>query len=551
MAAGNHHGRSTGQVGVIVIGYNDARHIGQAVRSALRQGPAVAEILVIDDASTDDTAAVVAEIARRQPRVRVVRRPVNSGGCGTPRNDGLREATAPYVMFLDSDDELPPGAIDALLTAAVRHRAPVVAGACLRRELPERRDTPWQHELYRRAAVLESPAELPRLVRDTLCVNKLYSRAFLSKHGVTFPDGAFRYEDFVFTARLLAASPRIALIPDPVYLWHVRRSAAHLSISLARSSVDNWLSRLEAHRSAVEVFENAGQKHMAHAARAKFLDHDLRMYVRELGTHHNDHHVEWWRHTREHLASFDESDLRAAGAPARWLARVVTGTDRPRDLTRLIALGNHPARLLPPYACVDGRPVWAAELPEIVLDRIESEPLSRLPVSIDAEPHIRVRPGHLRITVHELYGRLAAADPKSLDIELRRRSDGRVGLTRSTPLNARQGLEGPSWTAQILLSGLDMLAGRQAYGLDVWDVWARVRCADGSSLYTTVRATGSGLRRTVVPDRRHGVMLIQSYATSGGSLALRIAPGPGAAAVVVTRRLRRLMSRALSIGAPQ
>jgi hypothetical protein len=286
---------------------------------------------------------------------------------------------------------------------------------------------------------------------------------------------------------------------------------------------------------------------MAHAARVKFLDHDLRMYVRELGTHHNGHHVEWWRLTREHLASFDEADLRAASAPARWIARVVTGTNRPRDLTRLIGLGSHPARLVPPYPCVDGRPVWSAELPEIVLDRLESEPLNRLPVSIDAEPHIRMPPRHLRIriTVHELYGRLAAAGPKSLDIELRRRSDGRVGLTRSTLLNARQGPEGSSWTTEVILSGLDMLAGRQPHGLDVWDVWARVRCADGSSLCTGVRATGSGLRRTVVPDRRHGIMLIQPYATVGGSLAFRIAPGPGAAAVVVTRRLRRLMSRAL------
>ncbi|MGW7196511.1 glycosyltransferase family 2 protein [Streptomyces chryseus] len=542
MGAAHHHGRPPGQVGIIVIGYNDARHIAQAVMSALRQGPAVAEVLVIDDASTDDTAAVLEEIARRQPRVRVVRRAVNSGGCGTPRNDGLRAAADPYVMFLDSDDELPPGAVDALLTAAIRHRAPVAAGACLRRELPDRRDTLWQNDLYRRTAVLEDPAELSRLVRDTLCVNKLYSRAFLSQNDVTFPDGAFHYEDFVFTARLLAASPRVVLIPDTVYLWHVRRDAAHLSISLARSNVDNWLGRLQAHRGAVEVLEQAGQEHMAHAARVKFLDHDLRMYVRELGTHDDNHRAQWWKHTREYLFSFDESHLRAAGAPARWLARVVTGTDRPRDLTRLIALADHPARLLPPYARVDGRAVWAAESPEIVLDWIESEPLNRLPVSIDAEPHIHTRPGHLHITVHELYGRLAAAGPTSLDIELRRRSDGRVGLIRSTLLNARHGPAGSSWTAEILLSGRDMLAGHRAYALDVWDVWARLRCADGSSLYTSVRATGSGLRRSVVPDLRHGVMLIQPYATAGGSLALRVAPGPGSAAVLVTRRLRRLMN---------
>lgn len=543
MAAETDRARLTGSVSLIVIGYNDARHIQHAVLSAVRQGPAVAEVLVVDDASTDDTAVVAADLARRHAAVRFVRRTVNSGGCGTPRNDGLREATAPYVMFLDSDDELAPGAVDALLAAAVRHGAPVVAGVCLRRELPEMRDTPWQEALFRRAAVHASPAELPALVRDTLCVNKLYSRAFLAEHGVTFPEGAFRYEDFVFTARLLAASPRIALIPDTVYFWHVRRSAAHPSISLARGGVDNWLSRLRAHRGAVEVFERAGQKELAHAARVKFLDHDLRMYVHELGAHDSGHHAEWWRFTREHLASFDESDLRAAEAPARWLAGVVTGADRPRDLPRLIGLGGSPPRLLPPYARVDGRAVWAANLPEVVLDTIESDPLSRLPVTIDAEPHIGGGPGVLRITVHELYGRLAAADPRSLDVELRRRTDGRVGLSRSSVLTTHQGSDGPTWNGTVLLNGLDRMNGQHAHRLDAWDVWARLHCADGSSVDTRVRAAGSGLRRTVVPGRRHGVTLVQPYATAGGSLALRIAPGPGAAAGVVTRRLRRLMSR--------
>ncbi|MGR8010804.1 glycosyltransferase family 2 protein [Streptomyces hypolithicus] len=473
-------------------------------------------------------------------------RSVNSGGCGTPRNDGLREATTDYVMFLDSDDELPSGAVDALLAAATRHDAPVVAGACTRRELPEMRDTPWQYALFRRPAVLESPAELSLLVRDTLCVNKLYSRAFLSQHQVTFPEGAFRYEDFVFTARVLAASPLVALIPDMVYVWHVRRSSAHSSISLSRGGVDNWLSRLEAHRGAVEVFEQSGRPHLSHAARVKFLDHDLRMYARELGSHNSEYRATWWRLTQDYLASFDESVLRSTPLPARWLARFLINAEHPRDLPRLVGLGDHPARLLPPYPHVDGNPVWAVDLPDVVLDSVDETPLSRLPVSIDAEPRIGASSRLLHLTVHELYGRLGAAGPRTLDIELRRRDDGRIGLKRTVALRrvARHGQDGASWTAAVDLSGLHGLIGRRAHEPDVWDFWARLRCADGSSVYTALRATGAGLRRAVVPDRHHGVMLIQPYATVGGSLAVRIAPGPAAATVVVTRRLRRLMSGA-------
>ncbi|MGP4001857.1 glycosyltransferase [Streptomyces sp. 8N706] len=535
--AATHRMSSAARISVIVIGYNDAEHIAHAVLSALRQGVAVAEVVVVDDASTDTTADVLDHLAARYRRVRVVRRRANSGGCGTPRNDGLRHATAPYVMFLDSDDALPPGAADALLSAAVRHGAQVVAGACVRRELPEHRDVPWQRALFRTEVVHESPAERPRLVRDTLCVNKLYERSFLTAHGIAFPEGAFPYEDFVFTARVLAASPRVALIPETVYHWHVRRSAARPSISLDRGGVENWRSRLEAHRRAVEIFEEAGQKRLAHEARVKFLDHDLRMYVRELGTRGNGHRAEWWRLTREHLASFDESELLAARAPARWLARVVSAAEGLRDLERLTELANRPARLLPPYARVAGRPVWSTDLPEVVLDRVDSKPLHRLPVSIDAEPGIGGRPGVLRIRVHEMYGRLAAAGPESLDIELRHRRDGRLGLARDAVLNpepgpgpgrAEPGLErvpddrpqgggghspelardgpagapgpvdpadpagpvdpadasepagsaGPaSWTADVLLD-LDALASRGGDGLDVWDIRARLHCAE-------------------------------------------------------------------------
>ncbi|MBB4892117.1 GT2 family glycosyltransferase [Streptomyces olivoverticillatus] len=531
------------RVSVIVIGYDDARHIGAAVRSALTQGPAVAEVIAVDDASTDRTAAVLARLAARDPRLRVIHRAVNSGGCGTPRNDGLRAAGSPYVMFLDSDDVLPHGAVAALLRAALHHGAPVAAGLCVRRELPRRRETLWQPALYRRASVHDAPEDRPELLHDTLCVNKLYARAFLTGHGITFPEGRFPYEDFVFTARVLAAAPRIATVPDPVYIWHVRRDAARPSISLDRERVDNWQARVFAHQRAVEVFLDADRKPLARAARVKFLDHDLRLYVRELPGHGPAYRRAWWRVARGCLAAYGEAELTAARAPARWIARVVLASEAPRDLDRLAQLAARPARLLPPYAEAAGSPVWAEDLPQAVLDGLTgsaAKPARRLPVAVDARLRVLARPrtrAELRLHVHELYGRLAAAEPRTLDVELRLR-DGTTIVERTAPLRA----DGDGWTARLTVDLAALAAlGRHAKpssASQAWDVRVRLHFTHGGTLRTAVRAVGDGRRRCIVPGARNGVLLVQPYATASGSLALRLAPGVRGALGIASRRLR-------------
>ncbi|WP_050503050.1 glycosyltransferase family 2 protein [Streptomyces monomycini] len=531
------------QVSIVVIAYNDATLVGAAVRSALAQGDAIAEVIAVDDASTDRTGQVLDDLAREHPRLRVLHREDNSGGCGTPRNDGLRAATGRFVMFLDSDDVLPEGAVDALLAAALRHDTPVTAGLCVRRELPGPREVAWQPDLYRAPALHDPVTAHPELVGDTLCVNKLYDRAFLLDHGILFPDGRFTYEDFVFTSRVLAAAPRLAVVPDEVYVWHVRRSAKKQSISLDRKDVANWEARIEAHRTSVRIFADAGHKGLASAARTKFLDHDLRMYVRELHTRGTDYRQEWWRLTRAYLAGFEEGELLAATAPARWLARVLLASETPVDSDRLTQLAARPGRLLPPYARDGERPVWSAGLSEAELDGLEALPADRLPVTVDAEPVLGAR-SLLRLRVHELYGRVGAAGPVGIDVELRRRADGRRGPVHTATLTPDP--SGDAWTAETALDlGALISRGDSGSGTPVpWDLTAQVRCADGSVLHAALRATGPGLRRHALPSARHGLLLAQPYATTGGALALRMASGMRTAWQIAARKLRRGGGRA-------
>ncbi|MFG2716766.1 glycosyltransferase family 2 protein [Streptomyces sp. NPDC048416] len=523
-------------VSVVVIAYNDAELVADAVRSALAQGPAVFEVVAVDDCSRDGTVAVLDRLAAAEPRVRVVRRTENSGGCGTPRNDGIAAATGEYVMFLDSDDVLSPGAVRALVAAADEHRADVAVGRVVRRELPDRHDVRWQPGLYREAAVHASPEAAPELLHDTLCVNKLYRRDFLTAHQLRFPDGKFVYEDFVFTSRVYAAAPRVAVVPQLVYVWHVRRAASHVSISLAREDIGNWQARIAAHTRSVEAFRAADHKGLAAACRTKFIDYDLCLYLRELRVRDVGYRADWWRLTRDYLAGFEPAELAAAAAPARWIAQVVLAADTPRDLERLAQLAADPARLIPPYATAATGPVWADDLARVPLDGLDALPAPRLPVTVDATLYAGRR-GLLKLRVHELYGRLAALGaPARADVEFVPRDGEESALTVTAPLRAAEG----GWGGQVLVP-LARLAAAGGRGTQIWDLRVRLNTVTGTGPCTTLRARPSGLRRTVVPASRYGVLLVQPYRTSSGSLAVRLAPGVHGALGVVGAKLRRLI----------
>jgi glycosyltransferase involved in cell wall biosynthesis len=97
---------------VIIPAYNEAGLVGSAIESVLRQSRPDWEAIVVDDGSTDGTAEAVHEFELRDPRVRMVQKA--NEGLSAARNSGIDVARARYVTFLDSDDLLMPGYLDAM-----------------------------------------------------------------------------------------------------------------------------------------------------------------------------------------------------------------------------------------------------------------------------------------------------------------------------------------------------------------------------------------------------------------------------------------------------
>lgn len=268
----------TPDVSVVVISYNDAARLPRAIRSVQRQTLRSLEIIVVDDASTDATADVVRRLAQDDPRIRYERLVENSGGCSAPRNRGMDLATAPWVMFCDSDDEYERHACKNLLETAERTGADVVCGTAERVDARSGRVRRWRPEVHLSLRVADGLADLPDLLYDTISVNKIYRAGLLRDNGLRFPEGLL-FEDQLFTLEAMAAADRLAVIPQVVYRWHVDRLSEEPSITQRRNEARNVESRIEINRRIDTFLASRGLDRIQQVKDLKFLRHDLYLYL--------------------------------------------------------------------------------------------------------------------------------------------------------------------------------------------------------------------------------------------------------------------------------
>lgn len=208
---------------VIVPVYRGAAYLEACAASVLSQqlpDGGVLELLLIDDGSTDGSAAVCDALAARDARVRVWHRP-NAGVCAA-RNAGMEKARGEYLTFADEDDTVAPGSYFAALDRAREIDADAVLFS-IRYVIctGTAQETP---PLF----AAQTPAQLaPYFLQMAIgcslwgaAWNKLYRTAVLRAGGVRFPQGAPVNEDELFVFAVLRAARRWASVPEAVYLYN-------------------------------------------------------------------------------------------------------------------------------------------------------------------------------------------------------------------------------------------------------------------------------------------------------------------------------------------
>lgn len=217
-------------VSVIVAAYNYGRYIGETLRSVQAQTLQEWECIVVDDASTDDTASVVAGYATQDPRIRLVRFTQNQG-VSAARNTGLQQSRGTYIQFLDADDLIAPRKLERQVSfLASRPDVAIVYSDHVRFTDQADLKAPG---LLRADERVHGRAALRRAIKSNfLRLNAVLFRSSLLKDIGGFRE-QFRYaEDWDFWLRAMANGHSVHFLNDDQAKAAVRNTPGSLSKDL-------------------------------------------------------------------------------------------------------------------------------------------------------------------------------------------------------------------------------------------------------------------------------------------------------------------------------
>lgn len=127
-------------VSVVMPTRNRAAFLHRAIRSVLAQTETRLELIVVDDASSDETQEIVAQYARTDPRVRGVRNAIAAGGGGA-RNIGIRSGGGKWVAFIDDDDEWLPEKLEHQLALLACNPSAIACSCGFEQHFPSGKTT--------------------------------------------------------------------------------------------------------------------------------------------------------------------------------------------------------------------------------------------------------------------------------------------------------------------------------------------------------------------------------------------------------------------------
>ncbi len=274
---------------VIIPAYNAEAFIEECLLSVDRCmtcNSHACEVIVIDDGSTDGTA----DIARRHKNITLIQQP--NRGLSAARNRGIDAAHGEWLMFVDADDCLLPGANDILTNLAETTGCLIAAGECVRgSNCPQgtHRRAPHTYVLSGPTAVEQTLYQQTPLLGSAW--GKIWHRSLFD--GLRFTEGLY-YEDLDLFYKAFLKAGAVAVTSSPVYFYRIHGA------SFLRTFSDKILDVLTVTEQMETYMETLPYPSLLKAARDRRLSANFNIYNRICTRADADQHLadkadECWR----------------------------------------------------------------------------------------------------------------------------------------------------------------------------------------------------------------------------------------------------------------
>ena len=216
------------KISIIMSVYNTAQYLRQSIESIIKQTYTDWELIVIDDGSTDGSAAICDEMATKDVRIQVKHK--NNSGQADSRNLALTMAQGEFIGFVDSDDWIEPGMYECLLKHQEKHNADAV----MCRYYEEYTDESVPQGLDEQLIGCFNNQEIIRIIYSEI-INVLWT-CLMRRELIQEKIPAHRYmEDNAVLIKWFSHSQRTVICSDKLYHYRMRKgSVMHINKRLDR-----------------------------------------------------------------------------------------------------------------------------------------------------------------------------------------------------------------------------------------------------------------------------------------------------------------------------
>lgn len=236
-------GLNKSEVSIIIPVFNTEKYLCQCIDSARQQTFKDIEILIIDDASTDNSLTIIREYQSLDPRIGVIEFRQNRG-LGAARNAALEIASGRYIMFLDSDDWLELDAAEQLHKKASQQNFEMVMfGYVWQSAWDTAGHGDRQNRIIKTPAVEDGEPNFFRYMMQQrkglsfMAWQFIYERDALLKKQLLFPEGIY-FEDVTFVSKAAYLFKHIGILKQGLYNYRYRPNSITQAVS--KKKIRDW-----------------------------------------------------------------------------------------------------------------------------------------------------------------------------------------------------------------------------------------------------------------------------------------------------------------------